>query len=122
MEDPPRDHTTDGRTDTDAFEGDRTVPDAEWNLVARAPVERSDPDALTVAIISAVADAEGVALQDVRHPPLYEVCDTAVLDAAFFEGDDGRQAHDTDATAAFMYRGHRIVVHSAGWVLVYDNE
>ena len=110
MNDPPHDHATD----------DRTVPDADWNLVARVPVERSDPDALTVAIISAVADAEGVSLEDVRHPPLYEVCDTAVLDAAFFEGENGRS--DADAAAEFTYRGHRVVVHSARWVLVYDRE
>jgi len=110
MNDPPHDHATD----------DRTVPDADWNLVARVPVERSDPDALTVAIISAVADAEGVSLKDVRDPPLYEVCDTAVLDAAFFEGENGRS--DADAATEFTYRGHRVVVHSTRWVLVYDRE
>ena len=121
MSDPPRDRTTDDRRETDPFEADQTVPDADWDLVARAPVERSDPDALTVAIISAVADAEDVSFREIRHPPLYEVCDTAVLDAAFFQEENGR-AHDTDATAEFMYRGHRVVVHSLGHVLVYDRD
>lgn len=115
------DRPANDRIATDEFAIAQPVPpDAEWELVVQRPVDPSEYGGLTSTIVSAVADAEGVRLTDVEDPPLYEVLDTAALEAAFFSSGDPRYLYDADVSTEFMYRDYRIVVRSDGWVLVYE--
>lgn len=102
-------------------DGRRSVPpNAEWELAAQNPIDEHPEGSLTTTIVSAVAEAEGVSAVDIKEPPLFEVVDTAALEAAFFGSDETSRTGDYDSTTEFMYRDHRVVVRSDGWVLVYD--
>lgn len=120
MKDTPEDRSEDEGTDFDWPPTVRRVPaGAEWEVVVQAPYEPGRDDGLTTTIVYAIAEAEGVAPADVKSPPLYDVVDTAALEAAFFR-NDGPSAAGTDVCSTeFMYRGFRIVVRSDGWVFVY---
>lgn len=114
-------HPDHDRLAIDEVTTDQPVPqDAEWEFVVQHPVDRSQFGGLTTTIISAIADAEGVPPMEIKEPPLYEVLDTAALEAAFFTPGDKNRTHDEGVTTEFMYRGYRTVVRSDGWVLVYD--
>ncbi len=113
-----RDRSSDGSVDRRLNE--RASDDAgegEWELVIQRPVDADAIDGLTTAIARAVADAEGIDPRDVKHPPLYEVVDTAALQEAFF-GSDG--ANGEQIATEFRYRGFLIVVERDGWVSLYE--
>lgn len=121
MKDSPRDRLEDGRTATDGLPADGAVPeDAEWRQVSQTRFEPSEPTGLTTTIVYAVADAEGVPPGDVKSPPLYDVVDTAALEAAFFGSDGDAGVDDPSNSTDFVYRDYRIVVRSDGWVLVHE--
>ena len=107
-----------GRDDRSAKEG---VPqDVEWTLRAQRQYDHTADDGLTATVVFAVAEAEGVEPLAVKQPPLFDVVDTAALEAAFFEHGHDSRAHDPNSSTEFMYRDHRVVVRSDGWVLVSD--
>ncbi len=117
MNDTPDDWVGDGRTED--VSTDRSVPaDTSWRPVAQRPVDVAAFDGLTMAIVELVAEAEGIDAREVKHPPLYEVADTAALQEAFF--DSGGTAGPI--TTEFLYRGFRVVVRSDGWVSLYEPE
>lgn len=122
MTESPDDRPEGERPSTDRFAtGGRVPEDAEWELVAQAAFDRSKSDGLTTTVVFAVADAEGVSPGDVKSPPLYEVVDTAALEAAFSGGGAGPDFEGRHCSTEFMYRGHRVVVRSDGWVQVHDH-
>lgn len=119
MTDNTDEHPENWTTATAESPTDETVPhDPEWEVIAQVAYEPSDSGGLTTTIISAVAEAEGVAPRKVKHPPLYEVIDTTALEGALFGSETG--ARTGDSTTEFMYRGYRIVVRTDGWVLVSE--
>lgn len=119
MDDAPDDQTDDQWTTTDESRTGKDVPqDADWELLNQVPYDPADADGLTTTIIYAVADADGVSPSDIRNPPLYEVVDTAALEAALFGNGGGVRA--SQCTTEFMYQGYRIEVHTEGWVRVYE--
>lgn len=100
-----------------------TVPgDAEWELTIQVPFDDGEQHDLTSAIVVAVAETEGVSPIEIEDPPLYEVLDVDALETAFFGSDETVQDADGLRTVEFMYRGHRVVVRSDGWVQVFDAE
>lgn len=67
---------------------------------------------LSVAVVQAVADAEGVEPLAV-DPPLGRVIDAAALDTLFVPTDDSTPA---DGSVTFRYAGYEVVVDHAGAV------
>lgn len=127
MKDEPEGSTSDeeaavsGRRGQTEVAPDHSVPaDAEWTQVAQKPVGESPTSGLTMAIISAVADAEGVQPVEITDPPLFDVLDTAALEAAFVSSGDLVHLQDEGASTEFMYRGYRIMVQCNGWVRVFE--
>lgn len=119
MNDAPDDRIDDRRTATDESRTGGDVPqDADWELVTQVPYDSSESDGLTTTVVYAVADAEGVPPSDIRNPPLYEVVDTAALEAALFGSGTGVRA--SQCSTEFMYQGYRIGVQTDGWVLVHE--
>lgn len=119
---------SDGDTDatnSDSTESPTVAPghsvsdDAEWTQVVQKSVDESPTNSLTVTIITAIADAEGVQPMEIKSPPLYHVFDTAALEAAFFTSKDPVHLQEAETSTEFMYQGYRIVVQSDGWVRVY---
>jgi len=108
-------------TDPARISPDHSVPaETEWSQVAQKHIQTAPSNGLTTTIISAVADAEGADPMDITSPPLYDVLDTAALEAAFFQSEDRRHSRDENASTEFLYRAYRIVVQSDGWVRVYE--
>ena len=93
-------------------------PAVEWEPVVQVPYDPQESDGLTATIIAAVAEAEGVSPRDIKNPPLYEVVDTAALEAALFDPDSGTGFKQ--CSTEFTYRGYRIVVQAEGWVVVHE--
>lgn len=96
--------------------------DATWNLVEQNPFDPETADGLTTTIVYAIADAEGIAPRHLKHPPLFDVVDTAALEDAFFGNHTNGRSHDPNSSTEFMYRDYRIVVRSDGWVQVYERD
>lgn len=121
MKDSPSDGPSDERTATNDSQTVQPVPgEAEWEVVAQTQFDPSETSELTTAIVHAVAEAEDVPPADVKSPPLYEVVDTAALEAAFLGIEGAFRGPAPRCSTEFMYRGHRVVVRSDGWVLVTD--
>lgn len=100
--------------------GDGVPHDVGWNLVAQAHYDAAEPDGLTVTIVEAVAEAEGVPPTAVLDPPLYDSVDTVELEAGLFGSEVGQDVGPDAGSVEFMYRGFRVVVRRDGWVLVYE--
>lgn len=116
---PEDDETTATRSEPDPTS--QAVPkDVGWELVVQTPFEVTESDGLTTTIVYAVAEAEDIAPRDLKHPPLFDVVDTAALEAAFFGDRERQRVHDPNSSTEFMYRDYRVVVKSDGWVLVYE--
>lgn len=127
MKDDPEDTTTDdepsgvSRTHPSTSETSHSVPEsADWEQVVQKPLDETASQTLTTTVISAIAAAEGVNARDIKDPPLYDVLDTAALEAAFFPSSDRIQYRAGDASTEFLYRGYRVVVQRNGWVRVYE--
>lgn len=116
---PEDDETVDTMSEADST-GQAVPPDTEWELVVQTPFEVAKSDGLTTTIVYAVAEAEGIAPRDLKHPPLFDVVDISALEAAFFGNHDGDRVHDPNSSTEFMYRDYRVVVKSDGWVHVYE--
>lgn len=102
---------------------DPDVPgDADWRLEIQVPFDQGEGQDLTSTIIVAIAEAEGVAPSEIKMPPLYDVVDVAALEAAFFGSATNEGADHVHRLAEFMYRGHRVVVRTDGWVQVFSAE
>lgn len=98
---------------------DSQVPsDTEWELELQVPFDGGDND-LTSAIIDAVATTEGVPPTTIKEPPLYEVLDVVALEEALFGSSNIGHRRDGPRLVEFMYRTHRIVIRSDGWVQIY---
>ena len=111
----------DGGDGTEESETGQHVPrDAEWEHVVQKPVDLSEYGGLTPTIVTAVAEAEGVSPMEVQSPPLYEVLDTAALEAALFPAGRSEHVPEGNVSTEFMYRGYRITVRSDGWVRVCE--
>lgn len=116
--------TADESVETNATSGDGTTAESvpqhdEWDLVEQRSFDVESADGLTTTIVYAVAEAEGIAPRHLKHPPLFDVIDTAALEAAFFGNHANSRAHDPNSSTEFMYRDYRIVVRSDGWVQVF---
>lgn len=118
--DTPEETTDMNATSGDGTNGESVPQNAEWDLVEQKPFELEDTDGLTTTIVYAVAEAEGIAPRHLKHPPLFEVVDTAALEAAFFGNHTNGRSHDPNSSTEFMYRDYRVVVRSDGWVQVYE--
>lgn len=120
MRDTPEDGGDDDWRDLAAPGPGRQVPgEAEWEVVAQAHYDPSEADGLTETIVYAIAEAESVSPTDVTGRPLYDVVDTAALEAAFFSGGTDSSTDEPRSLTEFMFRGFRVLVRSDGWVLVY---
>lgn len=100
--------------------GHEVPPEAKWEMAVQKPVDDDQPGGLTTTIVYAVAEAEGVEPVDVKNPPLFDVIDAAALEATYFRSDGVSRTEDGQSTTEFMYRDHRVVVRSDGWVFVHD--
>ncbi|MFC7098876.1 HalOD1 output domain-containing protein [Halobaculum marinum] len=107
-------------TPSDSATKESVPQDVGWDLVEQRSFDVTADDGLTTTIVYAVAEAEGIAPRDLKHPPLFDVVDTASLEAAFFGNHDNRRSHDPNSSTEFMYRDYRVVVRSDGWVQVYE--
>ncbi len=84
--------------------------------MARSRSASSDVDELSLTIVEAVADAEGVAPEELV-PPLYSVVDPDALDQMFLPTPtDGR----LDGEVTFWYQDYRVTACGDGFVRVED--
>ncbi|WP_276273200.1 HalOD1 output domain-containing protein [Haloarcula litorea] len=90
----------------------------DGTLVAQRHHDPTDAE-LTVDIVSAVADAEGVAPRELEDP-LYEAVDAAALAETFFSGGVADLPTEGVGTVEFRYVGYLVTVGSDGWIRVYD--
>ncbi len=121
MTDSADDHEDSGPDATRGSDPESGVPaGTDWELVVQLPFDADGGDELTSAVITAVAEAEGVRPREVKTPPLYEVVDVSALESAFFGSQTIDGSGDGHLSVEFMYRGHRILVRSDGWVQVYE--
>lgn len=75
-----------------------------------------DYDAISIAVVTAVAAASG---QDpVTTAPLYEVIDPEALDSVF--AGTGSSETGVNGCVQFEYEGYRVVVESSGRGYVYE--
>lgn len=122
MTDEPNESHDDQRTATNEYTSHEPVSqETAWELVTQSPYDE-DAGELTTTIVDAVAEAEGVSPQDVKSPPLYDVVDTAALEAAYVGPGGDTHTNDPSLFTEFLYRGFRVVVRSDGWVLVYRRD
>lgn len=110
----------DSTNTTDDIRGNPVSQEANWELVGQRPIGAQASTGLTTTIIKLVADAEGIAPRKVKHPPLYEIVDTAALEAAFVSAKQRSQELNSNMSTEFFYRGFRVVVTSDGWVKLYE--
>lgn len=105
----------------DRQDGDdeRTDHGTDWTVVAQ---RRFDPDGgteFTTALVFAIAEAAGVAPEEMTSP-LYEHVDPVALEAALFRSGtagDSRRGLDGD-TVTFHYGEFRVNVGGDGWIRV----
>jgi hypothetical protein len=83
---------------------------------ARARVTPESPEQFTEEIVTAVADAEGVAPHELR-PSLYDVVDPDALEMLFA---DGQQTRTSDLTIQFVYGNWNVRIDSSGEITVTD--
>lgn len=108
------------RGDGVPVEIDSQVPsDKTWEQEIQVPFDGDAPPDLTSTIIEAVATAEDVSMKEIKDPPLYEVLDVVALEDALFGSSDIGHHSRGPHVVEFMYRTHRIVIRSDGWVQVY---
>lgn len=106
---------TTARTD-----GDPGSVEGTWTQVAQRHFDPDGEELLTYVVVSGIADARGVAVRDVRSPPLYDVVDVAAVETALF-GDGERARRDSDVGAVeFGYEELHVTIQSDGWVRVYE--
>lgn len=118
MTDSPDDQTR--RGDGAPVEIDSQVPgDTTWEQEVQVPFDGSGVHDLTSTIIEAVATVEDVSMTEIKDPPLYEVLDVVTLEDALFGSSDIDHHSREPHVVEFMYRTHRIVIRSDGWVQVY---
>lgn len=82
-----------------------------------------DPDGhveLTTAIVTAIAEAEGVDPMEVKSPLLYDVVDVPAIEQSFFAGGEDGTARNATGTTQFRYDRYLVKVRSDGWVQVYE--
>jgi hypothetical protein len=94
------------------------VPDG-WTQVTQRHHDPEAGEELTVAIVLAVAEVEGVAPMDLE-PPLYDFVDVAALDEAFFGSDATGTSRRGVGTVEFEYGAHLVKVRSDGWIQVFE--
>lgn len=94
--------------------------DTGWAVTEQRAYHRDHPADLTTVVIEAVAAAEGVDPPSIKSPPLYEVVDTAALEATFFGPRVADERRAAVGNATFHYRGFRVTVRSDGWVQVAE--
>lgn len=80
------------------------------------PTTVTDADHVSVAIVEAVAAAEGVDPVELT-PPLYEVVDTDALDRLFAPNSQRALA---DGRSNFSYKGYTITVEAGGTVTIEE--
>lgn len=73
---------------------------------------RRESTSLSQAIVTAVAEEEGV--EPTELPPLFRVIDTDALDVLFTPR--GREKPQTEGRVVFHYLGYEVTVDSAGRV------
>ena len=121
----PGSDTDQNRTETTAADGTpdastpEETPDGGWADVTQAHYDPAGDRDLTTVIVSAIADAEGVPIVDIKNPPLYEVVDIAGIDAALF-GRPEADRNGTTSTVEFRYNEYKVSVESDGWVSAFS--
>lgn len=75
-----------------------------------------ESDHVSVAIVEAVAEAEGVQPAELT-PPLYDVVDTDALDRLFAPNS---QRQLTEGTTRFTYNGYTVTVEADGEIRVEE--
>lgn len=104
---------------TDADDGTDGT-EAQGTQVAQRHYEPDGDGDLTTAIISGIAEAEGVAPSEVKSPPLYESVDAAAIEGAFFGPSVAGETRQCVGTVEFQYAGYLVTVRSDGWIRVYE--
>lgn len=94
--------------------------DGDWNLVSQVHYDAAGPDGLTVAIVEAVAEAEGVPSTAILDPPLYDSVDAVELESTL--ADAGEDVGPDAGSVEFVYRGYLVAVRGNGWVLVHERD
>lgn len=121
MDDTANDDDPIRAANSEEIDTDHRVPDeAAWTQVVQASYDAAETGGLTTTIVYAVAEAAGVEPRAIKSPPLYDVVDTAALEAAFFRPRPDATDDEEPASTAFVYRGFRVEVRSDGWVLVSE--
>lgn len=93
------------------------LSDGGWTFVTQAHYDPEEPRDLTTVVVRAIAEAEGVSIDQVRDPPLYDVVDIAGIDAALFGRPDADRS-GTGSSVEFRYDGYKVAIEADGWVTV----
>jgi hypothetical protein len=95
-------------------DGDRTgETDERWRPVTRRTVEPNE-QTLRTAIVSAVADAEGVDPAELSSGPLSDDLDVDALDESFFGLEPEDVPGDVAGVVEFRYGEYRVTVSTDG--------
>ena len=94
--------------------------ETEWAFAAQDVYEPDGNRDLTTTIISAIAAAEGVPIQDVTAPPLYDIVDGEALEQALFGATRLGVYREWTGSVAFYYVQYKVRVESDGWVTVFE--
>lgn len=123
MTDSPNDRRDEHEEVSEGSTLDVHVPrDVGWQLVSQAHYDPAETDGLTITIVAAVAEAEGVPPTAILDPPLYDSVDTVELESTLFGTNSGEGVSPDAGSVEFVYRDYRIVVQRDGWVLVHEPE
>ena len=91
--------------------------DGGWAFVTQAHYDPHESRDLATVIVSAIAEAEGVPIVEVKNPTLYEIVDIAGIDDALF-GRPEANRNGTESSVEFRYNGYKVGVEADGWVTV----
>ena len=109
-----------GETGIDDIDDPSLGDGVRWRQLAQRLHEPGQRAELTVDIVYAVADAEGVRPRNVLAPPLYETVDVVGIEKTLFRlSRDGAARHGTGAIE-FNYRDYLVKVRSDGWIQIYE--
>lgn len=94
--------------------------DESWLQVAQTYYEPAGDRELTTAIVTAIADAEGVDPMKLGPPLLYDVVDVPAIEQSFFGSRTGNRTRNATGATQFRYGRYLVKVRSDGWIEVFE--
>jgi len=94
--------------------------DRSWTQVVQTHFDPEGGMELTTAIITAIAEAQGIDPIEVRSPTLYEVVDVPAIERSFFGSSTSTPTRNATGTTQFQYEQYLVKVRSDGWIQVYE--